>query len=97
MKIKFIQPSDQELIDAHYFYEDQLIGLGYKFLHEFNQTIKLIIDHPNLWRKVGNRTRRAMLKRFPYFNLSIYEDEIIHITCIAHQHRDPDYYSDKLI
>lgn len=97
MKLKFIQPSDHELFDAYYFYEEQLTGLGDKFLYEFNQTIKLVIDQPNLWRKVGSRTRKALLKRFPYFILYIYENEIIYITCIAHQHRDPEYYSDRLI
>ena len=28
MKLKFILPSDKELIDAYNYYEDQLLGLG---------------------------------------------------------------------
>ncbi len=97
MKLRFILPSDKELIDAYNYYEDQLLGLGEQFLHEFNKTIKLIIEHPTVWTKVGKRTRRALLKRFPYLILYIFEGNIIHITCIAHQHRDPDYYIDRIL
>jgi len=97
MKLKFIPPSDQELIDAYNYYEDQLIGLGDQFLYEFNKTIKIIIENPTIWIKVGKRTRRALLKRFPFLILYIFEENTIHITCIAHQHRNPDYYIDRII
>lgn len=97
MKLKFIHPSGQELIDAYNFYEEQLIGLGNQFLYEFNKTIKLVIEHPTIWKKVGKRTRRALIKRFPFLILYIFEDNIIHVTCIAHQHRDPEYYVDRIL
>ncbi len=97
MKLKFIPPSDQELIDAYNYYEDQLLGLGEQFLYEFNKSIKIIIEHPTIWVKVGKRTRKALLKRFPFLILYIFEDNIIYITCIAHQHRNPDYYIDRLL
>lgn len=96
MKLKFISPSDLELIDAYNFYEDQLTGLGDQFLYEFNNTIKIIIEHPTIWIKVGKRTRRALIQRFPFLILYIYEMNTIHITCISHQHRNPEYYIDKI-
>ncbi len=97
MKIKFIHPSDQELIDAYNFYEYQLQGLGDQFLNEFNNIIKIIIEHPQIWSKVDKRTRKALLKRFPFLILYIFEDNMLYITCIAHQHRNPDYYIDRII
>jgi len=97
MNLKFIPPAEQELFDAYHFYEDQLIGLGYQFMNEFNRVLKFILSYPTLWAKVGKRTRRALLKRFPYFILYIFEDETVHITCIAHQHRDPEYYLDRIV
>jgi len=97
MKLKFIHPSDQELIEAYNYYEDQLTGLGDHFLDEFNNTIKIILEHPLLWSKVGERTRRALIKRFPYLILYIHDEKTIFITCVSHQHRNPDYYVDRLI
>ena len=97
MKLKFIPPSDQELIDAYNYYEDQLSGLGDQLLNEFNRTIKITIENPTIWNEVGEKTRRALLKRFPFLILYIFEENTIHITCIAHQHRNPDYYIDRII
>jgi hypothetical protein len=96
MKLKFISPSDQELIDTYNYYEDKLIGLGDRFLHELNQTLEIILDHPKIWDKVGRRTRKALLKQFPYFILYVIEKDTILITCIAHQHRNPDYYFERI-
>ena len=97
MKLKFIHPSEQELIDTFSFYEEQLEGLGNLFLNEFNKTIKIILKHPTLWMKIGKRTRRALIKKFPYLILYIFENDIIHLTCIAHQHRSPEYYINRII
>jgi len=97
MKLKFIHPSENEFIDAYNYYQDQLIGLGDQFLIEFNQSIKIIINHPKIWKKVGNRTRKSIIKRFPFLILYIFEENTIHITCIAHQHRNPEYYIQRII
>ena len=96
MKIRFIHPAEQELKETYDYYEDQMAGLGDLFLNELNKTIKIIIEHPSSWTKVGKRTRRAIIKRFPYLILYIHETEKIYITCIAHQHRNPEYYVDRL-
>ncbi len=49
------------------------------------------------WIKVGKRTRRALLKRFPYFILYIFEEETVPITWIANQHRDLEYYINRIV
>lgn len=97
MRLKFIPPSDHELIDAYEFYENQFSGLGDQFLYEVNTIFKLILEHPMIWKKVGKRTRRALLKRFPYLILYIIEENTIFITCIAHQHRNPEDYLDRIV
>ena len=43
MRIKFIPPADQELIDAFDYYEAQLTGLGKQFKDEFNKTVKILL------------------------------------------------------
>jgi toxin ParE1/3/4 len=73
-----------------------LNGLELQFLNEFENAINLIKQFPEAWLKVGNNSRRALLKRFPYFVLYVYENDCIYITCIAHMHRDPEYYIKRI-
>ena len=39
---------------------------------------------------------KFLLKRFPYLVLYIPEEDKILITAIAHQHRKPDYYINRI-
>ena len=97
MHVEFIPPSEEEFYDAYYYYSLQLEGLEDQFLQEFEKTIELIKKYPEAWRKMGLHTRRGLLKRFPYFILYVIENDKILITCIAHQHRDPEYYIDRIL
>jgi hypothetical protein len=97
IRVEFIPPSDEELIDAYIYYADQLKGLEHKFLDELEETIEILKQYPEAWIKVGGITRRCLLKRFPYFILYIYENDSIYITCIAHLHRNPEYYISRLL
>ena len=86
MKITFVEPADQELDDGIEYYEGIIPGLGSAFYEEVMSS----------WTKVGKRTRRCLLKRFPHFILFIPENEELHITAIGHQHRDPEYFTDRI-
>ncbi|MCP4134591.1 MAG: type II toxin-antitoxin system RelE/ParE family toxin [bacterium] len=97
MKIEFIDPAGQELFEAYQFYKDQLPGLQKRFLDDFKNTINLIKTFPTAWTKVGAKTRRGLFKKFPHFVLYRYENNCIYITCIAHSHRNPEYYIDRMI
>ncbi|MFP4547948.1 MAG: type II toxin-antitoxin system RelE/ParE family toxin [Fidelibacterota bacterium] len=97
MKFKLISPADQELIDIVNYYEKQEINLGNQFLAEFYETINLIGKYPKLWGKVGKKTHKAQLNRFPYTLLYIIEDKTILITCLAHQNRKPDHWISRAL
>lgn len=96
MEIIFLPPADTELEDAIHFYENQLKGLGHQFYTEVVKAIDFIIQYPEGWHKTGQHTRRFMLKRFPYSILYVYEEEKIIITAIAHQHRHPESYLNRM-
>ncbi len=102
MKVTFIEPADIELEDAVDFYNDQLSGLVLSLYDEVMAGIKLITDFPTAWKRVGPRTRKCLLRRFPYFilyivKLYIVKDNELVITAIGHQHRDPMYFSDRIV
>lgn len=96
MNINILPPADVELDDAIDYYNEQHLGLGDSFYQEFIKTIEIISFFPEAWRKVGSNTRRANIKKFPYLILYVVDGQDIFITCIAHQHRDPRYYAERI-
>ena len=96
MSVILLPPSEVELQDAIDFYNDQMMGLGDQFYSAFQNTIRYIEVTTTSWRKVGRHTRRVNINRFPFLLLYVYDERDILITCIAHQHRDPEYYTDRI-
>ena len=96
MKVILLPPSDTELEDAINYYNEQQLGLGERFYYEFLKTTELIMNFPEAWQKIGKNTRKIRVKKFPYMILYIVHNKEIFVTCIAHQHRNPEYYADKL-
>ncbi len=97
MDIEFIEPASIELDDAVEYYDLHLSGLGDQFFDEVLHTIELISQYPEIWKICTKHTRKAVLKRFPYFLVyTIYNDKI-YILAVAHQHREPEYWIDRLL
>lgn len=96
MKARFIAPASLELDEAVKYYDHQLPGLGYRFFQETAAAIERILFMPEAWPKVGERTRRCMLKGFPYALLYVREQKEILVTAVAHLRRDPKHYRDRI-
>ncbi len=97
MDIEFIEPATIELDDAIDYYNLQLQGLGKKFFEEVLQTINLISVFPEVWVKNSEYTRKAILKKFPYNLIYLNYNDMIYIIAVAHQHREPDYWIDRIL
>lgn len=92
MTVRFLTPASIELSEAITFYEEQRLGLGFEFLTEVETAIEKIIDFPNAWTRVSDRTRRILVKRFPFGLLyEIREDELI-IAAVMDLRRDPVHW-----
>jgi plasmid stabilization system protein ParE len=96
MKVEVLDIAQQELNDAFEWYESLNSGLGYEFISEVDTSIITILAFPKSWRKVGNSTRRCVINRFPFILLYYIDNDTIYITCVAHQHRNPEYHSDRI-
>lgn len=66
MKDRFLAPASIELADTIGYYEDQRPGLGYELLSEVEAVVDKILQFPNVWTLLSKRTRRILLKRFPF-------------------------------
>ena len=97
MKVRFISPANYELDEAIGYYDHQLPGLGFRFFQEVSAAINRVILMPEAWTKIGERTRRCILKGFPYAVLYVIDPEEILITAVANLHRDPEHYKDRIV
>jgi len=97
LKVRLISPANLELDKAVRYYDHQLPGLGFRFFQEASAAIERIILIPEAWTKVGARTRRCILKGFPYALLYVIETDEILITAVAHLHRDAEHYKDRIM
>ena len=97
MNVEFIEPASIELDDAIEYYNLQSHGFGEKFLDEVLQTIDLIVLFPEAWSEVTKHTRKALLRKFPYNVIYTIHKKKIYILAVAHQHREPEYWIDRVI
>jgi toxin ParE2 len=97
MNVEFIEPASIELDDAIEYYNSQSPGFGEKFLEEVLQTINLIVLFPEAWSEVTKHTRKALLRKFPYNLIYTIHKKKIYILAVAHQHREPEYWIDRVI
>ena len=96
MRIRFLAPAAKELDEAVEWYANQAQGLAGQFLDEIETVAKLIVEHPDAWHPIGNDIRRIRLARFPYGLLYTIEANEIIVLAVAHLHREPTYWRDRL-
>lgn len=92
MKISFLPLAQAELDDAFLWYEQQGVGLGYEFLDEFDQSIRLIASFPKLFEQMTEGLRRCLINRFPYGIIYGIDSEKIVVIAVAHLKRKPNYW-----
>ncbi len=97
MFVEFIEAANLELDDAIKYYNHQMEGLGDEFLDDVFNTIQLIKLFPEAWTQISNNTKKTVLKKFPFNLIYTIHDDKIYKIAVAHQHRKPDYWIDRLI
>lgn len=95
MKIAFLSAAQAELDEAFSWYEEQAVGLGYEFLDELDQTLRLIATFPESHPLVDIKLRRCLVNRFPYGVFYGLIDNTITVVAIAHLKRKPSYWIDR--
>jgi plasmid stabilization system protein ParE len=94
--VRFLEVAQRELDEAIAYYNSQVPGLGDAYLVESVATIERIRRFPEAWQPLGEQVRRCRLRRFPYGLIYAVDEGNILIVAVAHTHRRPDYWRDRL-
>jgi toxin ParE1/3/4 len=78
-----------DISSASRWYEEQLKGLGRKFINTIEKEFRSIQSRPARFSVVHKNIRRSLLKHFPYAIFFLHEGESIIILAVLHQARDP--------
>lgn len=97
MKVLFDKLAKAELDNATEYYEFEAAGLGAKFRSEVKNGIRRICEYPAAWPRERGDVRRHLLHTFPYKILYSIEEDHIYILAVAHCHRRPDYWIERIL
>jgi toxin ParE1/3/4 len=67
-----------------------------KFVEEIDRAIDLVLASPRRWPTSDLDTRKFVLHRFPYAVIYHERKSVVRILAIAHGHRQPGYWKDRL-
>ena len=96
MTVDFLQPAEDEFIEAIAYYNLQSEGLGLEFAAEVKRTIGRIVEFPDAWTLLSRRTRRCRTNRFPYGVLYQIRHDLILIVAVQNLHKHPDSWMPRL-
>lgn len=97
MKYRFHRAATAEHYDNVNFYEERLPGLGADYLKEFESVMAHICSAPDFYPTIGAPgIHKAGLKRFPFHVIYRAEQKQIVVLAVAHQRRQPAYWSKRL-
>ena len=97
MNIRLLELAQAELDEAIGWYAEQALGLGDAFLLETLKVLKLVEQFPQAWHPLTPEIRRCRLKRFPYSVVYTLDAEGILVLAVAHQHRKPGYWRNRVL
>jgi len=96
MNVSFLGPAEAELVDAVAYYNQQSEGLGYEFAAEVKRTMARIIQFPDAWPKLSERTCRCRTNRFPHGVIYQVRGDTILVVGVMHLHRHPETWRSRL-
>jgi hypothetical protein len=96
VRIRFLEVAELELDQAIQWYGAQAPGLGDAFLIETISAADRIAHYPDGWQSLGEGIRRCRLNRFPYGLIYTIDSGDILVLAVAHLHRRPGYWRDRL-
>jgi len=96
MTVRFLALAQREVDDAVTWYNKQAAGLGQEFLDELDRAVRRVAAFPMSGQEIERGIRRCLLARFPYGLIYGVEGETIIVVAVAHLHRKPRYWVERI-
>lgn len=96
MNIRFLTLAQQEVDDAVVWYNNQTEDKGREFLDELDRAVRLAKSFPQAFTEIEPEIRRCLLAHFPYALIYGIEQQTIVVIAVAHLHRQPGYWADRI-
>jgi plasmid stabilization system protein ParE len=96
VKLRFLILAQRELDDAVAWYNEQAAGLGQEFLDELDRVVRRAVTFPMSCPEIEPGVRRCLLARFPYGLIYGVDGETLVVVAVAHLHREPRYWVDRI-
>ncbi|MBE7497894.1 MAG: type II toxin-antitoxin system RelE/ParE family toxin [Verrucomicrobiaceae bacterium] len=92
MKVYFTDAARFESMEAHRWYLERSEKAAEGFLTCLEQATEWIAKHPATGRPLSERTRRHLMKVFPYLVIYRILQDAIWIIGVVHEKRDPHHW-----
>lgn len=96
MNIRFLTMAETEVDNAVSWYQEQTEDQSLNFLNELDRAVQTVKAYPLLAVEIERDIRRFFLHRFPYSLIYGIEEDTIVVIAVAHDHREPRYWSDRV-
>ncbi len=98
MKVEIERDAEAEMVEAARYYDEHQPGLGSDFLDKVDDAIGQIAGHSSRFGfyRGSKAVRSVRLARFPYRLLFTIRTDRVLVVAVAHLHRHPDYWKNRL-
>ncbi len=95
-RLEYLDEALDEAEEAARWYAERSPMAAEGFTSELDVATTAIEQAPEAWPPYDHGTRRFLLRRFPYFLVYRIEPTRVVIVAVAHAHRRPGYWKDRL-
>lgn len=95
MRILVSPEARDEYQAAIRYYDQQVPSLGTRLTEEIRAALRRMSDWPLAFPVERGEIRRVLLGWFPYKLLYSIEADHLYVIALAHQHREPDYWTGR--
>jgi plasmid stabilization system protein ParE len=96
LPIEYHPEARSEVDSAFDYYRERNIGIAEAFYLELERADAAIRKSPESWAAYLYGTRRYLLEQFPFVVVYRMTQHRIEVLAVAHGHRKPGYWADRL-
>jgi plasmid stabilization system protein ParE len=89
LKVYLRPEAETDIEEAAIWYEEQRQGLGQEFLDDVLSLCETVSENPAIYPVVHRRTRRALIRQFPFGVYFRIEDKQVIVVAVIHGSRHP--------